>query len=72
MKGLDSYLTDVAATSSVQSVWFDTVTKLEVQSTYGGVYADMTSSLPTTAPARTANATDFTTNYTGYLAYLVN
>ena len=67
---LDSYLADVAATSSNQSVWWDTVTKLEVQSTYGGAYADMTSSLPTSAPARTGtNATDFTSTYAGYLAY---
>jgi hypothetical protein len=70
LNSLDSYLADVAATSSIQSVWFDSVTKLEVQSTYGGAYADMTSSLPTSAPARTgANATDFTSTYSGYLAY---
>jgi hypothetical protein len=67
---LDAYLAHVGATSSNQSVWWDTVTKLEVQSTYGGAYADMTSSLPTSAPARTgANATDFTSTYAGYLAY---
>ncbi len=65
---LDDYLADVAATSSNQSVWFDTVTKLEIQSTYGGAYTDTTSSLPTSAPARTgAKATDFTSTYSGYL-----
>ena len=67
---LDAYLTDVAATSSAQSVWFDTVTKLEIQSVYGGAYTDTTSSLPTSAPARTgAKATDFSSTYSGYLAY---
>ena len=30
------------------SVWFDTVTKLEIQSTYGGSYTDTTASV--TAP----------------------
>jgi hypothetical protein len=70
LSGLDTYLADTAATASVQQVWFDAVTKLEVQSTYGGAYADMTSSLPTSAPARTgANATDFTSTYSGYMNY---
>ena len=70
---LDTYLTDALATASNQSVWFDTVTKLEIQATYGGAYTDTTSSLPTSAPARTgATATDFSSAYSGYLVYLFN
>jgi hypothetical protein len=70
LSGLDDYLADAAKTASVQSVWFDTVTKLEVQSTYGGAYEDKTSFLPTSAPDRTGlKATDYTSTYSGYLAY---
>ena len=71
LSGLDTYLADAAgAVNDIQQVWFDTVTKLEVQSTYGGAYADMTSSLPTSAPTRDgANATDFTSTYSGYMNY---
>jgi hypothetical protein len=70
LNGLDTYLADAAATAGVQNVWFDSVTKLEVQSTYGGAYTDMTSSLPTSAPARTGlKATDFTSTYSGYMNY---
>ena len=73
LSGLDTYLAAAASESSASNIvqaWFDTVTKLEVQSTYGGAYADMTSSLPTSAPARTgAKATDFTSTYSGYMNY---
>jgi hypothetical protein len=73
LSGLDTYLAAAASEASASGIvqaWFDTVTKLEVQSTYGGAYADMTSSLPTSAPARTgANATDFTSTYSGYMNY---
>ena len=59
LSGLDTYLaaaaSEASASNTVQA-WFDTVTKLEVQSIYGGAYADTTSSLPTSAPARTGAA----------------
>jgi len=71
IKDLDAYLTDAIAASGTVSVWFDTVTKLEIQSTYGGAYTDTTASLtdPSTTPT-SAEAADFTTNYTGYYAYV--
>jgi phage shock protein A len=73
LSGLDTYLAAAASESSATAIvqaWFDSVTKLEVQSTYGGAYTDMTSSLPTSAPARTgATATDFTSTYSGYMNY---
>ena len=73
LSGLDTYLAAAASEASATNVvqaWFDSVTKLEVQSTYGGAYADMTSSLPTSAPTRNgANATDFTSTYSGYMNY---
>ena len=73
IKDLDAFLTDAIAASGTVSVWFDTVTKLEIQSTYGGVYTDTTSSLtaPSTTPT-SAEAADFSTNYTGYYAYMYN
>jgi hypothetical protein len=70
IKDLDAFLTDAIAATGTVSVWFDTVTKLEIQATYGGTYTDTTSSL--TAPSATptgAEAVDFSTNYTGYYAY---
>jgi hypothetical protein len=59
------------ATTGTVSIWFDTITKLETQSEYGGAYTDNTSDL--TDPAATptgANAIDYG-NYTAYfvLAY---
>ena len=70
---LDAYLAAAASESSASAVvqaWFDTVTKLEIQSIYGGAYTDTTSSLPASAPARTGeNATDFTSTYAGYMNY---
>ena len=48
IKDLDAFLTDAKAATGVVSVWFDTVDKLEIQSTYGGTYTDTTSSV--TAP----------------------
>jgi hypothetical protein len=73
IKDLDAFLADAKAASGTVSVWFDTVTKLEIQSTYGGVYTDTTSSLtaPSTTPT-SAEAADFSTNYTGYYAYMYN
>jgi hypothetical protein len=73
IKGLDPFLTDAIAADGTVSVWFDTVTKLEIQATYGGVYTDTTSSLtaPSTTPT-SAEAADFDTNYTGYYAYVYN
>ena len=71
IKDLDAFLADALAATGTISVWFDTVTKLEIQAAYGGVYTDTTSSL--TAPSATptsAEAADFSTNYTGYYAYM--
>ena len=48
IKDLDAFLTDAVAATGIVSVWFDTVTKLEIQSTYGGSYTDTTASM--TAP----------------------
>ena len=48
IKDLDAFLTDSKAATGIVSVWFDTVTKLEIQSAYGGSYTDTTSSV--TAP----------------------
>jgi len=73
LSSLDAYLADALATTSSISVWFDSVTKLEIQSAYGGAYTDTTSSLPTAAFTRNASAaTDLSSNYTGYLVYLWN
>jgi hypothetical protein len=70
---LDAYLADALASTSTISVWFDSVTKLEIQSAYGGTYTDTTASLPTAAFTRNdAAAADFTSSYTGYLVYLYN
>ena len=48
IKDLDAFFTDAIAATGIVSVWFDTVSKLEIQSTYGGSYTDTTASL--TAP----------------------
>ena len=48
IKDLDAFLTDAKAATGIVSVWFDTVTKLEIQSAYGGSYTDTTASV--TAP----------------------
>jgi hypothetical protein len=71
---LDAYLADALATTSTISVWFDSVTKLETQSTYGGAFTDNTSKLPTAAFTRNdAAAVAFTgSSRTGYLVYLYN
>jgi hypothetical protein len=73
LKDLDAYITDAIAASGTVSVWFDTVTKLETQATYGGTYTDVTSSLvaPTAWDDTTAagNADNFDTQYEGYYAY---
>jgi hypothetical protein len=74
IKDLDAFLTDAVAATGIVSVWFDTVTKVEKQGTYGGSYTDNTSSL--TAPAAwddstaATNAVDFTSTFTGYYAYV--
>ena len=49
MKTLDAYIVDAIAATGTVSVWFDTVTKLEVQVTQGGSYTDQTSNLGTVA-----------------------
>jgi prefoldin subunit 5 len=74
LKDLDAYLTDAIAASGTVSVWFDTVTKLETQAAFGGVYTDQTANL--TAPtawddttART-NAATFSGGFEGYYAYV--
>ena len=73
LSSLDVYLADALAAAGSVSVWFDSVTKLETQATYGGAYTDNTSSLPTAAFTRdAAAAVDLSTNYTGYLVYLWN
>ena len=69
---LDTFLTDALAAAGTISVWFDTVTKLEIQSTYGGTYTDTTSSLTAPTSQSAAEAVDFSTSYTGYYAYLYN
>ena len=48
IKDLDTFLADAKAATGIVSVWFDTVTKLEIQAAYGGTYTDTTSSV--TAP----------------------
>ena len=48
LSSLDTYLAHAKAASGNVYVWFDTVTKYETQSVYGGAYANSTSSL--TAP----------------------
>jgi hypothetical protein len=70
IKDLDAFLTDAIAASGTVSVWFDTVQKLEVQASYGGTYTDTTSSLtaPSAVPT-SAEAADFSSNYTGFYAY---
>ena len=72
MKSLDTFLADALAASGTISVWFDTVTKLEIQATYGGTYTDTTSSLTAPTSWNSAEAVDYATNYTGYYAYLYN
>jgi hypothetical protein len=73
IKDLDGYIADAIAATGTVSVWFDTVTKLETQATYGGTYTDVTSSLvaPTAWDDTTAadNANNFDTQYEGYYAY---
>jgi hypothetical protein len=73
IKDLDAFLTDAIAATGTVSVWFDTVTKLETQATFGGTYTDVTSSLvaPTswTDTNAAANADNFTGQYEGYYAY---
>jgi hypothetical protein len=73
LKDLDTYITDAIAASGTVSVWFDSVTKLETQATYGGTYTDVTSSLvaPTAWDDTTAagNADNFSGQYEGYYAY---
>ena len=54
IKDLDPFITDAIAATGIVSVWFDTVTKLEIQSTYGGSYSDTTSSM--TAPTSWTDA----------------
>ena len=72
---LDAFLTDSKAATGVVSVWFDTVDKLEIQSTYGGTYTDTTSSVtaPTswTDSAAAANAIlRQSGTYAGVYAYM--
>jgi len=70
IKTLDAFLVDALAATGTVSTWLDTVTKLEIQAAYGGVYTDTTSSLtdPSSTPTG-AEAVDLSTNYTGYYAY---
>ncbi len=71
IKDLDAFLGDAKAASGTVSVWFDTVSKLETQATYGGAYTDATSSLTAPSnPPTAAEAVDFGTNYSGYYAYM--
>ena len=70
VKTLDAFLVDAIAATGTVSTWLDTVSKLEIQASYGGVYTDTTSSLtdPSATPTG-AEAVDLGTNYTGYYAY---
>ena len=74
LKDLDAFLTDAIAAAGTVSVWFDTVTKLETQATYGGTYTDQTASLvaPTAWDDTTArgNADNFSGGFQGYYAYV--
>ena len=74
LKDLDAYLTDAIAASGTVSVWFDTVTKLETQAAFGGVYTDQTANLtaPTAWDDTTArgNADNFSGGFEGYYAYV--
>jgi len=70
IKDLDDYLNDaVGATTGTVSVWFDTVSKLETQSAYGGAFTDETANLtaPSTTPTKAQAAAG---TYTGYYAYV--
>jgi hypothetical protein len=73
LKDLDTYIADAIAATGTVSVWFDTVTKVETQASYGGTYTDVTSSLvaPTAWDDTTAagNADNFSGQYEGYYAY---
>jgi hypothetical protein len=75
IKDLDGFLTDAVAASGTVSVWFDTVSKLEIQATYGGSYTDTTASM--TAPtswtdgnAATNAALRTSGTYAGNYAYV--
>ena len=76
IKTLDTYIDDAVAATGVVSVWFDTVSKLETQGTYGGAFTDVTTSL--TAPTSwtdanaATNAAVYASPYTGYYAYAFN
>jgi hypothetical protein len=63
----------MGATTGIVSVWWDTVSKLETQGTYGGAFTDVTTSLtaPTAWDDATAasNAASKASPYTGYYAY---
>jgi hypothetical protein len=76
IKTLDTYIDDAVAATGVVSVWFDTVSKLETQATYGGAFTDVTTSL--TAPTSwtdanaATNAAILSSGYQGYYAYAFN
>ncbi len=74
LKDLDAFLTDAIAASGTVSVWFDSVTKLETQATFGGTYTDQTANLtaPTAWDDTTArgNADNFSSGFEGYYAYV--
>ena len=77
IKDLDAFLADALAATGTISVWFDTVTKLEIQSTYGGSYTDTTSSVtaPTAWDDTTAAANAVlrqSGTYAGIYAYMFN
>ena len=77
IKDLDTFLADALAATGTISVWFDTVTKLEIQSTYGGSYTDTTASVtaPTAWDDTTAAANAVlrqSGTYAGVYAYLFN
>ena len=77
IKDLDAFLADAKAATGTISVWFDTVTKLEIQSTYGGSYTDTTASVtaPTAWDDTTAAANAVlrqSGTYAGVYAYLFN
>ena len=75
IKDLDTYLASAKASTGIVSVWFDTVTKLEIQATYGGSYTDTTSSVTaptswTDANAATNAALVSSGTYAGVYAYM--
>jgi len=70
LKSLDTFLDAAVASTGTVSVWFDEVTKLEAQTSYGGVWTDLTSSLGTVTYTKAAAQVFTGAARTGYYAYV--